>query len=159
LNQPRPRAWVGRALFVATIVLLVLAVALAAVGVAARVDASHQRSRAEPATRALRTEVASRGRSVGSLVTLRRRADELASALSTLLGAIRAQVDSANHAVSVANHAADLYNSRDGAGATSALDADRQAALDDLGAKTRAVRDAVTTVQQDATAFEEASHG
>jgi hypothetical protein len=159
LNQLHSRAWVGRALLVATIALLVLTVALAAVGIAARIDASDQRSRAEPATRALRIEVATRRRSVGSLVTLRRRADELTAALSALMGAIRAQVDSANHAVSVANHAADLYNSGDAAGATSALGTDRQAALDDLQAKTRAVRDAVTTVQHDATAFEEASHG
>jgi hypothetical protein len=159
LNQRRPRAWVARAILVATIVLLVLAVALAAVGVAARVDASNQRSRAEPVTRALRIEVATRRRGVGNLANLRRRADELTSALSALLGAIRAQVESANRAVTAANHAADLYNSGDAAGATGALGADGQAALDDLGAKTRAVRDSLINVQQQTAAFEEASHG
>jgi hypothetical protein len=159
LNQPHPRAWVGRALFVATIALVVLAVALGAVGVVARVDASDQRSRAAPVARALAARVDAQRRGTAELAALRSRADDLSTSLHALLDAIRAQVESANHAVSVANHAADLYNSADVAGATSVLATDRQAALDDLSAKTRAVRDAVTVVQQQTAAFEEASHG
>jgi hypothetical protein len=79
--------------------------------------------------------------------------------LRALIVAIRAQVDSANHAVTVVNHSGGLYNSGDATGATTALDADGGTAVDDLDAKTRAVRDAVTRVQQDATALAGSSRG
>jgi hypothetical protein len=158
LNQAHPRAWVGRALFVATIVLLVLAVALGAVGVATRVDASDRRSRGAPVARALASRVDAQRRGTAELAALRSRADDLSTSLHALLDAIRAQVESANHAVSVANHAADLYNSGDPAGAATAL-ADGGAAANDLEVKTRAVRDAVSRVQRDAIAVEDVPHG
>jgi hypothetical protein len=159
LSERHPRAWLGSALLVAAIVLLLLAVGLAAVGVAARVDASDERARAEPVALHLNGEIEAQRRSIATLATLRSRALEQASSLRALLGAVRAQVESANHAVAVANHAADLYNSGDAAGAMTALGTDGDAAVNDLDAKTRAVRDALTRVQQGTSTLEDALRG
>jgi uncharacterized protein YbaP (TraB family) len=159
LSAPRPREWIRTAYFVALIALLVLAAGFAAVGVVARVDASHHRSRAEPVARALRAEVEKNRRNVATLATLRRRARGLGSASSALMAAIRAQVDSANHAVAVMNQSSDLYNSGDVAGATTALENDGDAAVNDLDDTTRTVRESVTRVQQDSAALAETSRG
>src|SRR5262245_43940400 len=83
-----------------------LTVVLVAVGVWARVDTSDKQARAEPLKRERHALETREREDVYRLGTLRRSTNDVTSWLSALLGAIRAQVKTANRAAGVANNAA-----------------------------------------------------
>ena len=149
----------GTALFVTTIILLVVALGSAGAALVVRHDTSDIEARAEPVHRQVRDLAAAEADAARRLHVLRGEARATNAALTTLFAAEQAQVDASNHAVDVANQAVNQYNNAQNTNLAGAFQAAGDAALADLEAKTAAVRTAADTAHAALARVQEAAGG
>jgi hypothetical protein len=138
----------GTALFVSSIILLVVALGAVGAALVIRHDTSDLQSRAEPVRAQVRDLASTEETAVRQLGLLHERARATNDALAALFAAELAQVDASNHAVDVANQAVDQYNNAKTTDVAAAFAAAGDAALTDLDEKTAAVRGAAEAAQR-----------
>jgi hypothetical protein len=138
----------GTALFVTSVILLVVALGAAGAALVVRHDTSDLHARAEPVRAQVRDLAASEASAAHRLHLLRERARATNETLAALFAAELAQVDASNHAVDVANQAVDQYNNAKTTDVAAAFAGAGDAALTDLEAKTAAVRSAAEAAQR-----------
>jgi hypothetical protein len=132
----------GTALFIATVILLVVALGTAGAALVVRHDTDDVQARAEPVHQQVRDLTTAEADAQRRLRLLRTEARATNEGLTALFAAEQAQVDASNHSVDVANQAVDQYNNAQNTNLTGAFQAAGDAALADLEAKTAAVRTA-----------------
>ena len=114
---------------------------------------------ARPVNREIRALKATEASAERRLRLLDERGLATNQALTALFAAEQAQVDASNHAVDVANQAADQYNNARVPDLAAAFTAAGDAALTDLEAKTQAVRSAAEAAQRAVVSLQEAADG
>jgi len=149
----------GTALFITTVILLVVALGAAGAALVVRHDTHEVQARAEPVHQEVRHLKAAEADAERRLRLLRARARTTTEALAALFAAEQAQVDASNHAVDVANQAADQYNNARTTDLAAAFQAAGDAALTDLEAKTAAVRTAADAARSALAGLREAASG
>lgn len=149
----------GTALFITTIILLVVALGSAGAALVVRHDTADVRSRIEPVRQEIRDLTATEADAERRLRLLRTRARATNESLVALFAAELAQVDASNHAVDVANQAVDQYNNAQVPDLAGAFQAAGDAALTDLEAKTAAVRSAAEAAQREVVNLQGAASG
>jgi hypothetical protein len=140
-------------------VLIAFGSALGVVGVREHSDASRLRARAtdlveERHVLAHRTDEAERRHRA-----LRSAAQQVDSSLTTLLAALRSEVESSNRVTDVANRAADQFNTRNVSDAAPSFGAELDAALGDLVQQTTAVHAALASARGAAAELRTFGHG
>ena len=138
----------GTALFISSVILLVVALGAAGAALVVRHDTSDLRAQAEPVREEVRNLAATEEDAARRLRLLRERARATNEALAALFAAELGQVDASNHAVDVANQAADRYNNAQTTGLAAAFQGAGDAALTDLEEKSAAVRGAAEAAQR-----------
>jgi len=136
------------AVFITTVILLVVALGTAGAALVVRHDTSDLRAQAEPVRQEVRNLAATEEDAARRVGLLRGRARATNEALTALFVAELAQVDASNHSVDVANQAADRYNNAQTAGLAAAFQGAGDAALTDLEEKSAAVRGAAEAAQR-----------
>jgi hypothetical protein len=149
----------GTALFITTIVLIVVALGATGAALVVRHDTNEVRARAEPVHAEVRHLAATEADAERRLGLVRTRARATTQALGALFAAELAQVDASNHAVDVANQAVDQYNNAQSTDVAAAFQAAGDAALADLETKTQAVRTAADAAQRAVAELREAADG
>jgi hypothetical protein len=149
----------GTALFITTIILIVVALGATGAALVVRHDTDEVQSRAEPVHAEVRRLAATDADAERRLGLGRERARATTQALAALFAAELAQVDASNHAVDVAYQAADQYNNAQSTDVGAAFQAAGDAALADLEAKTQAVRTAADAAQRSVAELREAANG
>jgi hypothetical protein len=149
----------GTALFVTTIILVVVALGTAGAALVVRRDTGELEARAEPVHQEVRELTATEADAERRLHLLHERAGATTDALAALFAAEQAQVDASNHAVDVANQAVNQYNNAQSADVAAAFQAAGDAAIADLEAKTQAVRTAAEAAQRAVADVQEAASG
>jgi chromosome segregation ATPase len=137
----------GTAVFISAVILLVLALGTVGAAFVVRHDTSDLRAQAGPVREEVRKLAATEKDAARRLRLLRARSRATKEALAALFAAELAQVDASNHAVDVANQAADRYNNAQAAGLAAAFQG-AGAALTDLEEKSAAVRGAAEAAQR-----------
>ena len=158
-RRSRSDARQGTALFIATVILLVVALGAAGAALVVRHDTDDVQARAEPVHRQVRDLTAAEADAQRRLRLLRHEARSTNEGLTALFAAEQAQVDASNHAVDVANQAVDQYNNAQNTNLTGAFQSAGDAALADLEAKTAAVRTAADAVHAALARLQEAASG
>jgi uncharacterized protein HemX len=151
----RPRARPATALLVATGVLVVAALALGAFGVVVRNHTSDLQAQTRSITRRTRRLIASESDAARRARQLENAGSRAADALGALLAAYRAQVEASNHAVDLANQAANRYNHTN-AGLADAFKAEGDAAVTDVATQTAAMHVALTVAKRAITELQDA---
>lgn len=159
MTRSEPERRPSTALFVSSVILLVVALGTAGAALVVRHDTSEVRSRAEPVHRAVRDLAASEESAVRRLRLLRERARATNEALAALFAAELAQVDASNHAVDVANQAVDQYNNAKTTDVAAAFAGAGDAALTDLEEKSAAVRGAAEAAQRALASLQGVANG
>jgi hypothetical protein len=149
----------GTAVFVTTVILLVVALGAVGAALVVRHDTSDVEARAEPVHREVRDLTAAEADAERRLRLLRQEARATNEALTALFAAEQAQVDASNHTVDVANQAVDQYNNAQNNDLAGAFQAAGDAALADLEAKTAAVRTAADAAHAALARLQEAASG
>ena len=149
----------GTALFVTTIILLVVAFGSAGAALVVRHDTGDLEARAEPLHQQVGELTATQADAERRLRSLRTRSGATTRALAALFAAEQAQVDASNHAVDVANQAVDQYNNAKSTDIAAAFQAAGDAAVADLEAKTEAVRTAAAAAQRAVAGVQGAADG
>jgi hypothetical protein len=149
----------GTALFVSTVILLVVALGTAAAALVVRHDTDDVQARAEPVRQHVRDLTAAEADAERRLRLLRSGARSTTESLAALFAAEQAQVDASNHAVDVANQAVDTYNNAQNTDLAGAFQSAGDAALTDLEAKTAAVRTAADAARSALTSLQAAASG
>ncbi|HEY3672646.1 MAG TPA: hypothetical protein VGN51_17040 [Acidimicrobiia bacterium] len=147
----------GSALFISTVILLVVALGTAGAALVVRHDTDDLHARAEPVHHQVRDLSAAEADAVRRLRLLRTGARTTTDALAALFAAEQAQVDASNHAVDIANQAVDQYNNAQNTDLAGAFQAAGDAALADLEAKTAAVRSAADAARTALAGLQEAA--
>ena len=154
-NDGRP----STALFVTTVILLVIALGAAGAALVVRHDTEELQARAEPVHQEVRDLTAAEADAERRLRVLRADSRVTSDALTALFAAEQAQVDASNHAVDVANQAVDTYNNAQNTDLAGAFQSAGDAALTDLEAKTAAVRTAADAARSALTSLQAAASG
>jgi hypothetical protein len=149
----------GTALFITTIVLIVVALGATGAALVVRHDTDEIHARAEPVHTEVRHLAATEADAERQLGLVRERARAATQALAALFAAELAQVDASNHAVDVSNQAVDQYNHAQSTDVAAAFQAAGDAALADLDAKTQAVRTAADAARRAVAELQEAASG
>jgi len=149
----------GTALFITTVILLVVALGAGGAALVVRHDTADVRSSIEPVRQEIHHLTATEADAERRLRLLRTRARATTAALVALFAAEQAQVDASNHAVDVANQAVDQYNAAQTPDLAGAFQAAGDAALADLEEKTAAVRGAVEAAQRALASLQGAAGG
>jgi hypothetical protein len=149
----------GTALFISTVILLVVALAAASAALVVRHDTDDLQARADPVHQEVRDLTAAEADAERKLHLLRSGARITTESLAALFAAEQAQVDASNHAVDVANQAVDQYNNAQNTDLAGAFQAAGDAALADLEAKTAAVRSAADAARTALASLQEAAGG
>jgi len=149
----------GAALVIVTVILVVIALGTAGAALVVRHDTDDLYADTEPVHRELRELAGVEADAERRLRLLEERGRATSQALAALFAAEQAQVDSSNHAVDVANQAADQYNNAQATDLAAAFTAAGDAALADLDAKTQAVRSAAEAAQRAIMSLREAADG
>jgi len=149
----------GTALLIVTVILVVIALGTVGAALVVRRDTAELHASAEPVHRESRELAATEADAERRLQLLEERGLATSQTLATLFAAEQAQVDASNHAVDVANQAADQYNNARATDLAAAFTAAGDAALTDLEAKTQAVRSAADAAQRAITSLQEAADG
>jgi chromosome segregation ATPase len=149
----------GTALFITTVILLVVALGAAGAALVVRHDTDDLQARAEPVHEQVRDLTAAEADAERRLRLLRDEARATNESLTALFAAEQAQVDASNHAVDVANQAVDQYNNAQNADLAGAFQAAGDAALADLEAKTAAVRTAADAAHAALARLQEEARG
>jgi hypothetical protein len=136
------------ALFIATAILVVVALGCAGAALVVRHDTDELHARAEPVHQEVRALAAAEADAEQRLQVLRERARAATQALSALFAAELAQVDASNHAVDVANQTVDQYNNAQMSDLPGAFQAAGDAPVTDLEQKSQAVRAAAEAAQR-----------
>ena len=147
------------ALFISTVVLLVVAVGAGGAALVVRHDTDAVHTSIEPLTRQLREITATEDDAQRRTRELRVGARATTQALATLFAAEQAQVDASNHAVDVANQAVDQFNNAQTTDIAAAFQGAGDAAIADLETKTAAVRAATAAAQSAIAALQGAAAG
>jgi hypothetical protein len=137
-------------------VLVFVAVALALAALLVHLNASDLQARADRIERETKQHAAGTESATQDLTSLHAGVDHAYAALGGLTVAYQAQLASQNHAIDVANAAADSYNAGQ-INIGDALKTDAQAAVADAEAKSAAVRAALIQVKQAFSALRQAS--
>jgi hypothetical protein len=149
----------GTALFISTVILLVVALGAAGAALVVRHDTGDLQARAAPVHRQVRDLTAAEADAERRLRLLRSGARSTTESLAALFAAEQAQVDASNHAVDIANQAVDQYNNAQNTDLAGAFQAAGDAALADLEAKTAAVRSAADAARSALASLQEAAGG
>jgi len=149
----------GTALFISSVILLVVALGAAGAALVVRHDTSDVRARAEPVRAKVRDLAATEEDAARRLRLLRQGAGATNQALTALFAAELAQVDASNHAVDVANQAVDQYNNAKTTDLPAAFQGAGDAALTDLEEKSAAVRGAAEAAQRAIASLQGAASG
>jgi hypothetical protein len=128
-------------------VLVVVTVALAIVAFVVYRSGSDTEAKADRIERVAQQQVNTKASASRELVALHEAADHAYTALAALMAAYQAQITSQNHAVDVANRAADSYNAGQ-ASIADALKTEAQTSVADSETKTVAVRNALVEVKR-----------
>jgi hypothetical protein len=147
----------GTALFISTVILLVVALGTAGAALVVRHDTDDVQARAEPVHHEVRDLTAAEADAERKLRLLRSGARSTTATLAALFAAELAQVDASNHAVDIANQAVDQYNNAHNNDLAGAFQAAGDAALADLEAKTAAVRSAADAARAALASLQEAA--
>jgi hypothetical protein len=139
---------------VSTAVVVFVAVALALAALLVHLNASDLEARAGRVERETKQHVAATA--TRDLAALHADVDHTYAALGALTAAYQAQLTSQNHAIDVANAAADSYNAGQ-MNIADGLRTDAQAAVTDAEVKSAAVRAALVQVKQAFSALSQAS--
>jgi hypothetical protein len=149
----------GTALFITTIILIVVALGATGAALVVRHDTDEVQARAAPVHAEVRHLAATEADARRRLGLVRTGARATTRALGALFAAELAQVDASNHAVDVANQAVDQYNNAQNSDIAAAFQAAGDAALADLETKTQAVRTAADAAQRAVAELREATDG
>jgi hypothetical protein len=141
---------------VSTAVLVFVAVALALAALLVHLNASGLQARADRIERETAQHVTATATATRDLAALHADVDHAYAALGALTAAYQAQLASQNHAIDVANGAADSYNAGQ-MNIADALRTEAQAAVADAEAKSAAVRAALPQVKQAFAALRQSS--
>jgi hypothetical protein len=153
------RGWPTVAVIGTTVVLVCVAVVFGVLGTLARVDAGDASTRNDRLAGELRRLVRGEEAHAAQLQRLVGGAGVTSGAMAAFVAAVRAQADASNHAVSVLNHAADLFNTGHQSDAGALLQGDGTTALADLESKTTAVNNAYIALRDDVTDLEVGAGG
>ena len=130
-TEPRAhRSRVGIAMLVAAGLLLAGAGVVGVTGFQAKSEASDERSATATATHRRRVLATREQAAAREADDVTRRTEALPEKFTSLGGSVGDLADAQNHFVDVANHAADLYNQGDAAGAAAAYRTDGVSAVD-----------------------------
>ncbi len=132
---------------ISTAVLVFAAVGFAVAALLVRLDTSELRTRAHQVEHESSRHVAATATATADLAALHADAERAYASLGALAAAYQGQIAAQNHAIDVANAAADSYNTGQ-ANIADALKSEAQAAVDDADAKAAAVRAALVQVQE-----------
>ncbi len=149
----------GTALFIGTVILLVVALGAGGAALVVRHDTDDVRTSIEPLTHELREITATEEDAERRTHELRTGARATTQTLAALFAAEQAQVDASNHAVDVANQAVDQYNNAQTTDVAAAFQGAGDAAVADLETKTAAVRAAAAAAQSAIAALQGAAAG
>jgi hypothetical protein len=149
----------GTALFITTVILLVVALGAAGAALVVRHDTDDVQARAEPVHQEVRGLTTAEADAERRLRLLRSEARSTNEALAALFVAEQAQVEASNHAVDVANQGVAQYNNAQNTDLAGAFQSAGDAALSDLEAKTAAVRTAADTAHAALARLQEAASG
>jgi hypothetical protein len=147
----------ARASIVVVVVFAIVLVAAGGLGVAgalARLDTSGVHARNDRLTRELAGLVHRERARAGELKTVVGVAECGVRSLDAFIAAVQVQVDSSNHAASVLNHVADLFNAGDKEDAVAVLQGDAIVSVADLDAATNGVMLALGVVVRDISSLE-----
>ncbi|HLM19212.1 MAG TPA: hypothetical protein VK549_15435 [Acidimicrobiia bacterium] len=149
----------GTALFVSTMILVVIALGTAGAALVVHHDTDDLRARVKPVHREVRHLIAAEADAERRLRLLGTGARTTTEALAALFAAEQSQVDASNHAVDVANQAVDQFNNARSADLATAFQGAGDAALTDLEAKTAAVRAAADATRSALAGLQVAASG
>jgi hypothetical protein len=149
----------GALLLMVTVILVVIALGTTAAALVVRRDTDDVHANAQPVHREIRELAATEADAERRMRLLEERGRATTEALAVLFAAEQAQVDASNHAVDVANQAADQYNDAQTTDLAAAFGAAGDAALTDLEAKTQAVRSAAEAARRAVASLQEAAGG